>query len=54
MNVTIPSRPHVPSERVVFFFSLTVSVLEGKDGSASASYCYITLRLPGRFWIVRN
>jgi hypothetical protein len=29
-------------------------VLEGKDGSASASYCYITLRLPGRVRMVGN
>ena len=42
------------------FFSLSLSlsvclsVQEGKHGSPSASYNYITLRLPGMFWIVRN
>jgi hypothetical protein len=31
-----------------FSFSLTLSLLESKEGSASPSYCYITIRLPGR------
>jgi hypothetical protein len=29
-------------------------VQESKDGLAFASYYYITLRLPGKFWIVRK
>lgn len=34
---------------LLFSLSVCLSVQEGKDGSASASYYYITLRLPGRF-----
>ena len=52
---TISPLHHVHSWRVAFLSpSLSLSVQEGKDGSASAPFYYITHRLPGRLWMARK